>query len=95
MTAQRDSQKKNSHRNTLFRTGRTGMSKVDMNAYRANRQRKDILEELRQEGRFYEYLFVSWGMVELWTDQSTLRAYGLSSQNPRAQPLLDLNIGRD
>jgi hypothetical protein len=33
-------------------------------------------------------------MLELWTDQSTLRAYGLSSQNPRAQLLLDLRIAK-
>lgn len=65
-----------------------------MNAYRANRRRRDNLEEIRQKGMFYEYLFVSWGMVELEANQSTLKAYGLSSQNPRAQPLLDLNIRR-
>jgi hypothetical protein len=65
-----------------------------MSAYRANRPRRDILEEVRQEGKFYEYLFVSWGIIELEADQSILKAYGLSSQNPRAQPLLDLRIRR-
>jgi hypothetical protein len=65
-----------------------------MSAYRANRPRKDILEEIRQEGKFYEYLFVSWGIIELEADQSILKAYGLSSLNPRAQPLLDLSVGK-
>jgi hypothetical protein len=67
---------------------------VDMSAYRADRPRRDILEEIRQQEKFYEYLFVSWGIIELEADQSILKAYGLSSQNPRAQPLLDLSIGK-
>lgn len=70
------------------------MPKVDMSTYRAKRPQKDILEELRQEGKFYEYLFVSWGIIELEADQSILKAYNVSSLNPRAQPLLDLNIRR-
>ena len=65
-----------------------------MSAYRANRLQRDILEKIRQEGKFYEYLFVSWGIIELMADQSILKTYGLSSQNPRAQPLLDLSIGK-
>ena len=31
-----------------------------MNDYRANRPKKDTLEEIRQENRFSDFLFVSW-----------------------------------
>jgi len=63
-----------------------------MSAYRANRPRRDILEEIRQQGKFCEYLFVSWGIIEREANQSILKAYGLSRLNPRAQPLLDLSV---
>ncbi|MGD0072628.1 MAG: hypothetical protein ABSB71_13835 [Candidatus Bathyarchaeia archaeon] len=54
----------------------------------------DILEELRQEGKFSEFLLISWGIIELRADESILRTYCLSSQNPKADPLMELSIGK-
>jgi hypothetical protein len=68
--------------------------KVDMLPYRANRPRWDILEEIRREGKFHEYLLISWGIIEVRADESILKAYCLSSQNPKAEPLLELSIGK-
>jgi hypothetical protein len=65
-----------------------------MTAYRANRQQRDNLEELRQQGEFYEFLLVSWGIVEFRLNESILKAYGLSSQDPKAKPLLDFSVGK-
>jgi hypothetical protein len=53
----------------------------------------DILEELQQEGKFSEFLLISWGIIELRADESILKAYCLSSQNPKADPLMELSIG--
>ena len=52
------------------------------------------LKELRQQGQFYEYLFVSWGIIELMADESILKAYSLSSQDERAKPLLEFGINK-
>jgi hypothetical protein len=60
-----------------------------MSNYRANRPKRDILEELRQQGKFLEFLFVSWGIIELRATEGILRAYGLSSQEPKSKPLLN------
>jgi hypothetical protein len=54
----------------------------------------DILEELRQEGKFSEFLLISWGIIELRADESILKAYCLSSQNPKADPLMEFGIGK-
>lgn len=54
----------------------------------------NILEELRQQGKFFEFFHVSWSLVEFRADESILRAYGLSSQDARAKPLLDLSFSR-
>jgi hypothetical protein len=51
-------------------------------------------QELRQHGKFYEFLHVSWGIIEFRADEGILKAYCLSSQDVRAKPLLDLNFGR-
>jgi hypothetical protein len=68
--------------------------KVDMKAYRANRPRGDNLENLRTQGKFYEYLHLTWAIIEFYADNSILKTYCLSSQNPKAKPLLDLSIGK-
>jgi hypothetical protein len=65
-----------------------------MNDYRSKRPRIDILEELRQQGRFYEFFFIAWGIVEMRADECILKAYGLSSQDPKSDPLLELNVDR-
>jgi hypothetical protein len=70
------------------------MRKMDMIAYRTNRSQRDILEELRRQGRFYEFLFVSWGIVEFRANESILKAYRLSSQDLKSEPLLHLSVGR-
>ena len=54
----------------------------------------NILEELKQEGKFHEFLLIAWGIIEFRTDESILKAYCLSSQNPKADPLMELSIGK-
>jgi hypothetical protein len=53
------------------------------------------LDELRQQGRFIEFLHVSWGIIELTAGESTLKAYSLSSQDVRAKPLLEFGIEKN
>ncbi len=53
-----------------------------------------MLEELKREGKFSEFLLISWGIIELRADESILKAYCLSSQNPKADPLMELSIGK-
>lgn len=52
------------------------------------------MEEIRRDGKFHEYLLISWGIIELRADESILKTYCLSSQNPKAEPLLELSIGK-
>ena len=52
------------------------------------------MEEIRREGKFREYLLISWGIIELRADESILKTYCLSGQNPKAEPLLELSIGK-
>jgi hypothetical protein len=68
--------------------------KIDMKVYRANRPRGDNLENLRTQGKFYEYLHLTWALIEFYADNSILKMYCLSSQNPKANPLLDFSIGK-
>lgn len=70
------------------------MSKIDMKTYRAKRPRKDILEDLRMKGKFYDYLHLAWALIEFRADESILKTYCLSSQNPKSKPLLGLSIGK-
>lgn len=65
-----------------------------MSDYRAKRPRRDILEELRQQGRFPEFILLVWGIVELGSNEGILRAYGFSSQDPKSNPLLEMSVGR-
>lgn len=65
-----------------------------MKSYRANRLRRDILEDLRTEGKFYEYLHLAWALIEFRADESILKTYCVSSQNPKSKPLLGLTIGK-
>lgn len=53
----------------------------------------DLLEELEKQ-KFAEDLLVSWGFIELKANENILKAYSLSSQDVRAEPLLNLNIDR-
>ena len=57
-----------------------------------NRERRDILEDLEAEGKIAELVLLAWGMVELTLDNATLSAYGLSSQDMRARPLVKLPV---
>jgi len=70
------------------------MSKVDMKTYRAKRPRKDILEDLRAEGKFFEYLHFAWALIEFRADECILKAYCLSGRNPKAKPLLGLSASK-
>ena len=53
-----------------------------------------ILWELKQRGQFYEFLHLSWGLVEFTADEGILMAYCLSSQDVRAKPLLEFSFGK-
>jgi hypothetical protein len=65
-----------------------------MEAYRASRPRRDILEDLRQGDQFADFLFLAWGIVEMMSSSAVLRAYGLSSRDTRADLLLNLSVGQ-
>ena len=64
-----------------------------MNDYRKNRPRIDILEDLRQQGRFSDFLLIAWGIIELRASECILKAHGLSSQDPKSKSLLKLSVG--
>jgi hypothetical protein len=67
---------------------------MDLKPYRAKRSRMSTLEELRKQDRFSDFLHVAWGIIELRVDESILKAYGLSSHDVRAQPLLALSVAK-
>ena len=54
----------------------------------------DILGQLRAEGKFFEHLHLAWGLVEFKADECILMAYALSSQDVRAEPLLELSVSK-
>jgi len=64
-----------------------------MNDYRTNRPRTDILEELRQQGRFSDFFLLAWGIIEWRANECILKAHDLSSQDPKSKPLLKLSVG--
>lgn len=65
-----------------------------MSDYRTTRPHRDILEELRQEGKFAEVLMLAWGIVETALDGAILYEYGVSSQDPKSKPLLEMSVNR-
>jgi hypothetical protein len=65
-----------------------------MKSYRANRPHKDILEDLRAERKFYEYLHLAWSLIELRADGSILKTYCVATPNPKSKPLLNLSINK-
>ncbi|HMK94664.1 MAG TPA: hypothetical protein VK536_04600 [Candidatus Limnocylindrales bacterium] len=54
---------------------------------------KDFLERV-QKDKFAEDLLVAWAFIEQRADESILKAYSLSSQDVRAEPLLRFNIDK-
>jgi hypothetical protein len=54
---------------------------------------RDYLEQAAKD-KFAEELLVAWSFIEQRTDESILKAYSLSSQDARAEPLLGLTIDR-
>ncbi len=66
----------------------------DASYYSTKRLRKDVLEELREQGKFSDFLFVAWGIIETSANDCILRAYGLSTQNPLHKGLVNLSIRR-
>jgi len=65
-----------------------------MDENRKNRLQRDSLETLRKEGKFSEFVLVAWGIIELRANEDILKAYRLSSQDPKSEPLLHLSVGR-
>ena len=50
----------------------------------------DPLKELKQQGRFYDFLHVAWGIIELRADESILKAYNeLAEKSIIAEGLRD------
>ena len=58
------------------------------------RPHRDILEDLESEGKTLEVLLLAWSIVEMHSTNVLLRVYGLSSQNPKADPLTKLFVAR-
>lgn len=65
-----------------------------MDEHRENRLQRDSLETLRKEGKFSEFVLVAWGIIEFNLDNAILREYCLSSQNPKSDILLNINVAR-
>jgi hypothetical protein len=57
------------------------------------RSEADFLKEIEKQ-KFAEDLLVAWGLIELRADESILMAYSLSSQDARAEPLMNMNLDR-
>jgi hypothetical protein len=56
------------------------------------RPRRDILEDLEAQGKVSEVILLAWGIIEFTLDNVILVEYGLSSQDPKSKPLLNLRI---
>jgi hypothetical protein len=54
------------------------------------RQRRDILEDLENEGKPLEVILLAWGIIEMHSTSALLRVYGLSTQNPKSKWVIDL-----
>lgn len=39
-------------------------------------------------------MFIAWGIIELRANECILKAHGLSSQDPKSEPLLELKVDR-
>jgi hypothetical protein len=56
------------------------------------RQRRDILEDLETAGKPLEVVLLAWGIIEMHSTSALLRAYGLSTQNPKSKWVIDLIV---
>jgi hypothetical protein len=65
-----------------------------MSDHHIKRSRRDVLEDLKQQGRFLECFLLAWGIIEMRSSEQILRAHGLSSQNPKSKSLLALSVGK-
>lgn len=65
------------------------MSEKTMNEYWERRNRRDILYELKKEGKFADFLFLAWGIIEHSLDEAIMRELQLTSHNPRWRKILD------
>ncbi len=55
-------------------------------------QRRDILEDLETAGKPLEVVLLAWGIIEMHSTSALLRAYGLSTQNPKSKWVIDLIV---
>ena len=59
---------------------------------RLRAQRRDVLEDLRQQGRFSDVILVAWAIIELNLDQAILAVYRLSTHDPRSNVVLNARL---
>jgi hypothetical protein len=56
------------------------------------RKHRDIVEDLEAQGKHLEAFLLAWSIIELHCDNILLRAYGLSTHNPKSQWLTEMRI---
>ena len=56
------------------------------------RPHRDILEDLESERKTLEVILLSWSMIEMHCTNAILRIYGISSQDPKSKPLINLRV---
>jgi hypothetical protein len=59
---------------------------------RLRAQRRDVLEDLRQQGRFSDVILVAWAIIEMNLDQAILAVYRLSTHDPRSNLVLNARV---
>lgn len=59
----------------------------------SERPHRDIIEDLGNEGKVADAILLAWSIVEMNLDNAILFEYGVSSQNRKSEPLLDMRIG--
>ncbi len=56
------------------------------------RLHRDILEDLENEAKTLEVVLLAWSIIEMHSTNVLLRAYGLSTQNPKSRRVIKLPV---